>query len=308
MRVTHACVARLWSDGRPGQPDDIACDLVAMTGGWTPSVHLFSQSRGKLKFDSGHAHVPARRGRAGHGLRGRLRGRVRSGQGAGRSGARGGGGGERPLHRGRRKLYGPGTLGLVAPLPDDKLAKAFVDFQNDVTARDVKLATQEGMRSIEHIKRYTTSGMATDQGKTSNMNALAIAAESLGREIAEVGLTTFRLPYTPVTFGIFAGPSKGQMFDPVRKTAIHPWYESEGRRVGGGGPVEAGEPHSARAGRVHDQTLARECLTTRAKAGIMDASTLGKIEVVGPDAAEFLNRLYINAYMPSWASDAAAMG
>jgi sarcosine oxidase subunit alpha len=188
-----------------------------------------------------------------------------------------------------------GTLGIVAPMDDAKLAKAFVDFQNDVTARDIRLATREGMHSIEHIKRYTTTGMATDQGKTSNMNALAIAAEALDKPIAEVGLTSFRLPYTPVTFGLFGGLSRRRMFDPVRETPLHSWFASRGAVW-----EEAGLWKRASrlplAGESKADTLKRECLTTRAKAGIMDASTLGKIEVVGPDAAEFLNRLYINAF------------
>ena len=111
---------------------------------------------------------------------------------------------------------------------DPSKAKAFVDFQNDVTARDVMLATREGMRSIEHIKRYTTTGMATDQGKTSNMNALAIAAEALGKTIPQVGLTTFRLPYTPVTFAAIAGMSRRELFDPVRQTPMHSWAVEQG--------------------------------------------------------------------------------
>ena len=106
--------------------------------------------------------------------------------------------------------------------------KAFVDFQNDVCAKDVSLAVQEGMRSIEHIKRYTTTGMATDQGKLSNMNALAIAAAELKKPIPEVGLTTFRPPYTPVTFGAFAGPARGDLFDPIRRTPIHDWAAENG--------------------------------------------------------------------------------
>ena len=245
LRVTHARVARLWSDGRPGQPDDIACDLIAMTGGWTPSVHLFSQSRGKLTFD------PATRtflpGAPAQNMIcvGACAGVFDLDQGARRRDARrrrrrrsAAGGGRRHHRRAAR-------VGLVAPMEEEKLGKAFVDFQNDVTARDIKLATREGMRSIEHIKRYTTTGMATDQGKTSNLNALAIAADALGREIAEVGLTTFRLPYTPVTFGIFAGPSKREMLDPVRETPIHSWYVGQERGLGGGGPVEARHPRAA---------------------------------------------------------------
>ena len=284
LRVTHARVARLWSNGRPGQPDDVACDLIAMTGGWTPSVHLFSQSRGKVKFDAASSSFLPGDPVQNMVCVGACSGEFDLGRALADSASVAG-----------ADAFGPGTLGLVAPLPEEKLTKAFVDFQNDVTARDIKLATREGMASIEHIKRYTTTGMATDQGKTSNMNALAIAADSLGREIAQVGLTTFRLPYTPVTFGIFGGPSKREMLDPVRETPIHSWYVGKGAVW-----EEAGLWKRATrvplAGETPQETVTRECLTTRAKAGIMDASTLGKIEVVGAHAAEFLNRLYINSF------------
>ncbi len=294
LRVTHACLTRLWSDGRPGQPDEVACDFIAMTGGWTPSVHLFSQSRGKLKFDAAtRTFLP---GQAAQNMVsvGACAGVFDLGQALADAAQAGAEGSAAPRVEGA-DAFGIGTLGLVAPMSEDKLDKAFVDFQNDVTARDIRLATREGMRSIEHIKRYTTTGMATDQGKTSNMNALAIAADSLGRGIAEVGLTTFRLPYTPVTFGIFGGPSKREMLDPIRETPIHSWYAAKNAVW-----EEAGLwKRAARVplpGESAEATVKRECLTTRAKAGIMDASTLGKIEVVGPDAAEFLNRLYINSF------------
>ncbi|MDE3176368.1 MAG: sarcosine oxidase subunit alpha family protein [Pseudomonadota bacterium] len=294
LRVTHARVGRLSSDGRAGEADEVACDLIAMTGGWTPSVHLFSQSRGKVRFDAAsNSFLPGAPVQDMVSV-GACAGVFDLGQGIADGARAGAAGAEAPKVEGA-DAFSPGTLGLVAPLPEEKLTKAFVDFQNDVTARDIKLATREGMRSIEHIKRYTTTGMATDQGKTSNMNALAIAADSLGREIAQVGLTTFRLPYTPVTFGIFGGPSKREMLDPVRETPIHGWYDGKGAVW-----EEAGLWKRASrvplAGETADETVARECLTTRAKAGIMDASTLGKIEVVGPDAAEFLNRLYINSF------------
>jgi sarcosine oxidase subunit alpha len=279
LRVTHALLARLGSEG---QPEEVACDLIAMTGGWTPSLHLYSQSRGKVKFDpESQVFLPGDPVQAMESV-GACAGvfDLSAIVGAKVEGA---------------DVFGPGTVGLVAPLPEEKLTKAFVDYQNDVTARDIRLATREGMRSIEHIKRYTTTGMATDQGKTSNLNALAIAADSLGRQIAEVGLTTFRLPYTPVTFGIFAGPSKREMFDPVRETPIHSWYAGRGAVW-----EEAGLWKRATRvplkGETPEQTVARECVTTRTKAGVMDASTLGKIEVVGPDAAEFLNRLYVNSF------------
>ena len=294
LRVTHAKVARLWSDGRPGQPDEIVCDFIAMTGGWTPSLHLYSQSRGKVKFDPATQTFlpgdPVQEMTCVGACAGvfDLAQLLADGAGAGAQGA------EAPRAEGYDRLSG-GTVGLVAAMTEEKLAKAFVDFQNDVTARDIKLATREGMRSIEHIKRYTTTGMATDQGKLSNLNALAIAADSLGREIAQVGLTTFRLPYTPVTFGIFAGPSKREMFDPVRETPIHAWYEAK-KAVWEEAGLWKRATRIPLPGETPAETVRRECLTTRARAGIMDASTLGKIEVVGPDAAEFLNRMYVNSF------------
>ena len=130
----------------------------------------------------------------------------------------------------------PGVLSQGNHLPP---SRAFVDFQNDVTTKDLALAMREGFESVEHIKRYTTTGMATDQGKTSNMNALAFVAGELGRPIPQVGLTTFRMPYTPVTFGIFAGYDRGDLFDPVRTTPTHDWAVRAGRRVRGRRPVEA---------------------------------------------------------------------
>jgi sarcosine oxidase subunit alpha len=172
--------------------------------------------------------------------------------------------------------------------------KAFVDFQNDVTAKDIALAVREGFRSIEHIKRYTTTGMATDQGKTSNVNALGIAADALAMVPEQVGLTTFRPPYTPVTFGSFAGASRGILFDPVRETPLHD------RAVALGAVFEdVGQWRRAlyipRRGETTHDAVARECRAVRDAAGMFDGSTLGKIEVVGPDAGEFLDRIYVNS-------------
>ena len=185
----------------------------------------------------------------------------------------------------------------VAPPPirADRRAKAFVDFQNDVCAKDVSLAVQEGMRSIEHIKRYTTTGMATDQGKLANMNALAIAAAALKKPIPRVGLTTFRPPYTPVTFGAFAGPARGEMFDPIRRTPIHDWAAENGAAFEDVGQWKRAWYFPRPSESMHD-AVARECRTTRGSVGLFDASTLGKIEVVGPDAATFLERMYANAF------------
>jgi sarcosine oxidase, subunit alpha len=154
---------------------------------------------------------------------------------------------------------------------------------------------QEGMRSIEHVKRYTTTGMATDQGKLSNMNALAIAARALGSSIPTVGLTTFRQPYTPVSFGVFAGANRGDLFDPVRETPIHSWAAENGAAFEDVGLWKRAW-YFPQGGEDMHAAVARECRQTRASAGLFDASTLGKIEVVGPDAAAFMEKLYTNPW------------
>jgi sarcosine oxidase subunit alpha len=180
-------------------------------------------------------------------------------------------------------------------MPNAPAKKAFIDFQNDVTAKDIKLAVREGMRSIEHIKRYTTTGMATDQGKTSNMNTLGVASGALDATIPEIGHTTFRMPYTPVTFGSLAGFSRGDLFEPIRMTPIHPWAAEHGAVFEDVGQWKRAHYFPRRGEDLH-AAVARECVAVRASVGMFDASTLGKIEVVGPDAAEFLNRMYVNAW------------
>ena len=173
--------------------------------------------------------------------------------------------------------------------------KAFVDFQNDVTAKDLVIATQEGFRSIEHVKRYTTTGMATDQGKTSNMNALAMVAGLTNRPVPQVGHTTFRMPYTPVTFGALAGAARDDLFEPVRRTPIHDWAAAHGAVFENVGTWQRARwfPHS---GEDMHRAVARECRAVRNAVGMFDATTLGKIEVVGPDAAEFLDRMYTGSF------------
>jgi sarcosine oxidase, subunit alpha len=298
LRVTHALIAKRWADGSAGPGEAIACDLVAMSGGWTPSVHLFSQSRGKVAFDEGmQAFLPDVSAQAETSV-GACRGRFSLAEaladGAAAGAAAIGAPAPPPIDVAGAPAAQGGFLGL-APAGDPSKSKAFVDFQNDVTARDVLLATREGMRSIEHIKRYTTTGMATDQGKTSNMNALAIAAGALGKSIPQVGLTTFRLPYTPTTFASIAGMSRRELFDPVRQTSTHAWAEEHGATFEEAGLWKRASSFK-RPGEDVNAAVARECLGTRERAGMMDASTLGKIEVVGPDAGEFLNRLYINSF------------
>ncbi|GLK82143.1 sarcosine oxidase subunit alpha family protein [Ancylobacter defluvii] len=316
LRVKAARLAKV-KHGAVGPAEVVACDAVLMSGGFTPSVHLFSQSRGKLAWDETlGAYLPARsveRERSAGACRGRygLTAALADGYHAGEEAAA-----EalkdsaRPA--GRRatasRAFGvvardTGTDGFIGAVPHGRnpaFAKAFVDWQNDVTAKDIALATREGFRSIEHVKRYTTTGMATDQGKTSNMNALGIVAEQLGESVPKIGLTTFRPPYTPTTFGIFAGAARGDLFDPVRVTPIHGWAEARGAAFE---PVSLWKrahyfPEKGDGGRLEDMhaAVARECRAVRSGVGIFDASTLGKIEVVGADAAEFMNRMYTNPW------------
>jgi sarcosine oxidase subunit alpha len=289
--------------GTVGPARTIACDALLMSGGWTPSVHLFSHSKGKLDWnEDGQMFLPgapaeacycAGAGNGGFGLATALS----QGAEAGAAAAAAAG------FRTRATTYKvDGEVQLTGisnrDLPTDRdasRAKAFVDFQNDVTAKDIRLAVREGFRSIEHIKRYTTTGMATDQGKTSNINGLAIASDAVRHPAPTVGLTTFRPPYTPTTFGAFAGYNRGALFEVMRKTPIDGWAEENGAvfepvaqwRRARYFPREREDMHAA---------VARECRAVREQLGIFDASTLGKIEIVGPDAAEFLNRMYTNPW------------
>ncbi len=287
-----------------GKDRTVACDALLMSGGWTPSVHLFSQSRGKLVFDEAlqlfkpGASVQNERSAGACNATFDLAGALAEGDAAGRAAASAAG-----FSAPEANTYAVGgvltassvTPQAVTPGPVDRRAKAFVDFQNDVCAKDVSLAVQEGMRSIEHIKRYTTTGMATDQGKLSNVNALAIAAAELRKPIPQVGLTTFRPPYTPVSFGAFAGPARGDLFDPVRRTPIHEWAAENGAAFEDVGLWKRAWYFPQARESMHD-AVTRECRATRASVGLFDGSTLGKIEIVGPDAAAFLERMYANAF------------
>jgi sarcosine oxidase, subunit alpha len=263
--VTAIEIARNDGTGK----SSLTCDALLMAGGWTPSIHLWSHSKGSIKWrDDLGAYVPDQPNE-----------NVRCVGAC--SGA---------------WDFGQGVVIDALPTPKDPgRIKAFVDYQNDVTAKDIKLAIREGFRSIEHIKRYTTNGMATDQGKTSNLNGMQIAATALSKPVTEIGLTTFRPPYTPQTFGALAGHAKGDLFQATRKTNIDSWAAENGavfelvaqwRRA----------RYFPKAGEDMHTAVNRECVAVRGSVGIFDASTLGKIEVVGPDAAEFLNRMYTNPW------------
>ncbi|MDP9091337.1 MAG: sarcosine oxidase subunit alpha family protein [Pseudomonadota bacterium] len=285
-------------NGYPAKRWHIECDTVLMSGGYTPSVHLFSQSRGKLDWSETHkAFIPGRSAEAE-----RSAGACRGIYGLKQVLMDGANAAAQVLGlEPRADLYEVETVerrhgSFLGALPGGaSRKKSFVDYQHDVTTRDLALATREGFHSIEHVKRYTTTGMATDQGKTSNLNAMAIVAEKLKVSIPQVGLTTFRMPYTPVTFGSFAGVSRKDLFDPVRTTPTHAWARAQGAPFENVGLWKRAH-YFPRAGEDMHATVARECRTVRDSVGMFDASTLGKIEVTGPDAAEFMNRLYINSW------------
>ncbi|KTR05408.1 sarcosine oxidase subunit alpha [Aureimonas ureilytica] len=281
---------------REGQQtgETLECDCLLMSGGFTPTISLFSQSRGKMRWDETiEAYIPAEsveQERSAGACRGvfDLAGALADGHAAG-------GGGASP-YRVEEMPVGHGAFrGATFHAGDLRKVKAFVDFQNDVTAKDVRLATQEGFRSIEHVKRYTTTGMATDQGRLSNINALAIVSKELKRPETAIGLTTFRPPYSPTTFGNFAGIARGPLFDPVRTTPIHGWAVEHGAKFEDVGIWKRAH-FFPRGGEDIHAAVARECRAVRTSVGMFDASTLGKIEVVGPDAAEFVDRLYTNPF------------
>ena len=267
----------------------IDCDAVAMAGGWTPSLHLFSQSRGRPLWDATRGcFVPGESVQAETSV-GACAGSFDLAACLSDGWAAGGGTGAAPHAEAR-----PGTGDSVARRhAEGTRRRAWVDFQNDVTAKDLRLALREGFQSVEHLKRYTTTGMATDQGRTSNVNALAIAAQQLGVPIPEVGLTTFRAPFTPATFAGFAAYGRGSLFDPVRHTPMHDDAVAAGAVFEDVGQWKRAR-FFPRAGEDMAAAVARECFAVRTDAGLFDASTLGKIAVAGPDAAAFLDFLYTN--------------
>jgi sarcosine oxidase subunit alpha len=298
LRVRAARLSPIAGADQLGAAETVACDAVLMSGGFTPSVHLFSQSRGKLRWDDEiQAYLPGQSAEAERSA-GACRGLFGLAEALADGHAAGAAAGLAPSEAPFTvEALEAAPRGVIGALPHDRgpRARAFVDWQNDVTTKDLNLAVREGFRSIEHIKRYTTTGMATDQGKTSNINALGVVSGILGKPVPEIGLTTFRMPYTPVTFGTLAGMARGDLFDPVRATPIHDWAAAQGA-VFEDVSLWKRARYFPRAGEDMEAAVRRECLAVRAGCGIFDASTLGKIEVVGPDAATFMNRMYVNAW------------
>ncbi len=306
-RVAGVRVAERAGDGTAVKPRNLACDFVAMSGGWSPVVHLFSQSQGRLAYDDQIcAFVPGHSSQAQTCV-GAVAGHFSLGECL-RSGAETGAKVARELgFEASAEIATPITnsasVGSIEPVwsaptergRHDRRAKQFVDFQNDTTAADILLALQEGFESIEHVKRYTLTGFGTDQGKTANINALGLVAEVLGRPIPDVGTTTFRPPYTPVTFGALAGPYVGNLLDPVRETPMHDRHAAHGALFENVGQWRRAW-YYPQPGESFQAALDRECLAVRNAVGVFDASTLGKIEIWGPDSVEFLNRIYTNGW------------
>jgi sarcosine oxidase, subunit alpha len=298
LRVSAVSLGQV-RDGEVRTGRHIECDTLLMSGGFTPSVHLFSQSRGKLRWnESLEAFVPgtsAECERSAGACRGvyDLADVLADGAACGAASVPQPNQGPRRFIVEAPKRASHAYLGALPQAKPPSRDKSFVDWQHDVTTRDLALATREGFQSIEHVKRYTTTGMATDQGKTSNLNAMAIVAKNLDVALPKVGLTTFRMPFTPISFGSMAGISRGDLFDPVRTTPTHSWAQARGA-VFENVALWKRARYFPRAGEDMHAAVARECLAVRSACGIFDASTLGKIEVVGPDAAEFMNRLYVN--------------
>ncbi len=291
-------------NGVQAAAEKIACDLVCTSGGWSPTLHLHAQSRARPRYDAlrgiflpGEPVQAERSAGAANGTFG-LRACLEEGARAGHAAAEAAGfqASLPELPRFEEPEEAPACL--VWQVPSGRPAgrdKAFVDLQNDVTAADLALALREGYRSIEHVKRYTTTGMGTDQGKTGNLNALGIIAQITGQSIAELGVTTFRPPYTPVSFGAIVGRNAGALFEPVRRTPIHPWHAAHGAVFETVGQWLRAW-YYPRAGEAMAAAVAREVEAARTRVGILDASTLGKIDLQGPDVGELLNRVYTNAW------------
>lgn len=325
QQIRSVLVQPLSADKRSlsGSPREIDCQVVAVSGGWNPTVHLHSQARGKLEFKRNLQAFVAKSGVAADDEVAKMNPHLMSGACDGEFDL------AACLADGHRKglLAASGDIsGTDSSVSGTQISasataaeglcdkvealwtvpttheigrgsrKHFHDMQNDVTVADIHLAAREGYQSVEHLKRYTTTGMGTDQGKTSNVVALAVMAELRGTDIPAVGTTTFRPPYTPVTFGAIAGQYTDELFLQERTTPMHAWHVANGAVFEDVGdwkrpwffPRGDEDMHNA---------VQRECKMVRQSVGLLDASTLGKIDIQGRDAAEFLNMIYTNAWL-----------
>ena len=302
-RLNSISAMKLSNDGLSvtGNKIDISCDCLGVAGGWTPAVHLFTQSGGKLKFDENNKVFLPNKYPSDQLSVGSCNGDFKINEIVNN------------LSNNLKKFLKiektdfdnlsieseeDNSKRNIWLLPSDKpigKTKPFVDYQNDATAKDIKLALREGFRSIEHVKRYTTTGMGTDQGKLGNMHALGIIADTAGVKMGELGTTTFRPPYTPLTFGTIVGRNVGEYFDVFRRTPMNDWHIENKAEFENVGQWKRAWYYPNKGETMHE-AVQRESVTARESAGILDASTLGKIDIQGSDASEFLNRIYTNAW------------
>jgi sarcosine oxidase, subunit alpha len=274
----------------------VECDFVAMSGGWNPALHLWCHNGGKIKFDDAlqsfrpntHTDNIIAIGAANGTMS--VEETLAEAQAVGKKTKTRKFKVQEPVRGALESLWFAPATGNY-----NEGNKHFIDFQNDVTVADLELAQREGYESVEHTKRYTTFGMATDQGKTSNLNGLGVLSEATGKTIPEIGVTTFRPPYTPYSFGAIAGAHTGELFLPVRRTPIYQWHKDHGAVFEPVGQWRRAYTYPQASEDKH-QAINREILCVRNKVGLLDASTLGKIEIKGPDAAEFLDRMYTNTF------------
>jgi sarcosine oxidase subunit alpha len=301
-------VMGLSKDGKSvvGKSTTIDCDLLAMSGGWSPVVHLNAQSGARPVWDESDAmfrpgepkQAQASVGAANGSLD--LKVTLEQGTEAGNSAANACGFDAAMIAPSADPVESDAIMPLwnvPSPYQPGRGPKAYVDLQNDVGAADIALAAREGYQSVEHVKRYTAMGFGTDQGKLGNINGMAILAETLGQSIADTGTTTFRPNYTPISFGAIAGEHLGdKLFDPVRITAMHGWHEENDAQFENVGQWKRPWYYPKGGETIHD-AVNRECLAIRDGVGILDASTLGKIEIKGKDSAEFLEMIYTNNWM-----------
>ncbi len=304
-KVKSAEIAKISEDKKElGVVENINCDCICVSGFWTPTIHLASQSGNKTIFNkdidafvSGQAKQEETTIGAANGtftLEETLKDSFNTGYEL-----------SKKITSNDNKTPTPAVVEKKStkhdkfwcvPLPKGKNYKRFLDFQNDVAVSDIEIALKEGYRSIEHVKRYTTLGMATDQGKTSNLNGLQLVSNIENKIVPEVGHTTFRPPYTPVTIGAIVGREVGKHSKPTRKSPIHSWHENNNAVF-----VDAGAWLRPRYYKQGNETLfeasKREAKNVRKNVGVCDVTTLGKIDIKGPDAAELLNRVYTNAWL-----------
>ncbi len=302
-KINSVEIMNLSEDGSNvvGDKNKINCDCLAISGGWTPMVHMHTQSGGKLDFreidqtfipneiDKNHINIGSCNGdfeieEIINNTNKKVKNFLKVSETEFDN-----------ISVLNSKELDKRNIWLLPNFISEGKCKSFIDFQNDSTANDIKLALREGFKSIEHVKRYTTTGMATDQGKLSNMHALGIIADTAGVKIGTLGTTTFRPPFTPLTFGSIVGRSVGNFFDITRKTSIHEWHIQNRAKFENVGQWKRPWYYPINDEGLHN-AVQRESKAARDSAGILDASTLGKIDIQGTDASEFLNRVYTNAW------------